>query len=56
MTLEYWLAALCVIDVAVGSVSRRNPGKRTIVRDVRRYKRQQRAWLGFRWVPIRPEE
>lgn len=44
MTLRYWLAALRVIDMAVGSVSGGDPGKGTVVRDMKRYKGQQRAW------------
>ena len=44
MTFRYWLAALGVIDVAVGSVSGGEAGKGTVVRDMKRYKGQQRAW------------
>lgn len=35
MTPTFLLAALSVIDMAAGSVSRKDPGKGTLVRDLR---------------------
>ena len=59
MIIEYLLAALSVIDMAAGGVSRRVPGKGTVFREVSSTKasREHGETWGEVWgeVLLRPE-